>query len=206
MARRFAAAGQRWEAVLALSVLHWIGGHREFLATLGPITGRFLIEQPDPREDGAGVARIRREIGAVGDYLRDLFPQRPVRCLGHLSSHRGSRWPREVWLVGEPPGWQPIAATGLAVDALLDLSPGWPPRRWWQAEAARAARTEVGDAAVASRCLFTARGLSGPGPNWRRLRAIPEHGAFTQRQLLYRRVRALAGWLLRAIRGCLRLS
>ncbi len=211
MARRFAAAGQRLEAVLALSVLHWIGDHREFLTTLAPITGRFLIEQPDPREDGAGVARIRREIGPIGNYLGELFPQRPLQCLARLPSHRSSPGPREVWLVGEPPDWPPIAAMGLDLDALLDLSPGWPPRRWWRAEIARAARAEAGAPQGPLRCLFTPQGLRffagtsrgciSAASYSRRLRAIPEHGAFTPRQLFYRRMRRMAGALLRRLKS-----
>ena len=200
MARRFAAASQRLEAVLLLSVLHWIGDHREFLATLGPITGRFLVEQPDPREDGAGVTRIRRQIGSIGDYLRQLFPHRPVQCLAHLPSHRFSPWPREVWLVGEPPDWPPNAAVGLDADALLDLAPGWPPQRWWHSELARAARAEAADGREPSRCLFTSRGLSSSRLDGRRLRAIPEHAAFTPQGLLYRRVRRMAGALLERLR------
>jgi hypothetical protein len=193
MARRFAAAGQRLEAVLLLSVLHWIGDHRQFLAMLGPITGRFLIEQPDPREDGAGVERIRREIGVIGDYLRDLFPQRPVQCLARLPSHRDSAWPREVWLVDEPADWPPTAATGLDADALLDLAPGWPPRSWWRTELARAG---AADGPGPSQCLFTPRGLSGSGLDSRRLRAIPERAAFTWQRFLALRARRLAGAVL----------
>ena len=98
--------------------------------------------------------------------------------------------------MGEPPDWPPIAVAGLDADALLDLSPGWPPRSWWQTELARAARGETGDGRGPARCLFTPQGLSGSGLDTRRLRAIPEHAAFTRQQLLYRRVRRLAGMVL----------
>ncbi len=207
MARRFAAAGQRFEAVLCLSILHWIRDHREFLTTLGPISGRFLIEQPDPREDGAGVDRIRREIGPIGDYLRALFPRRPVQCLGRLPSHRASPWLREIWLVAEPPDWPPTAAAGLEADALLDLSPGWPPRQWWQVELARAVGAEAAQGQQALRMLLTPQGLrverapDGRGFSLRewhgRLRAVPRRTAFLPGVRFYRRLRQIAGRLWR---------
>ena len=207
MARRFAAAGQRLDAVLCLSILHWIHDHREFLTTLGPITGRFLIEQPDPREDGAGVDRIRREIGAIGDYLRALFPQRPVQCLGRLPSHRASPWLREIWLVAEPPDWSQTVAAELNADALLDLSPGWPPRHWWQAELARAVGAEAANRRQALQMLLTPQGLrverapDGRGLSLRelhrRLRAVPRHTAFLPGVRFCRHIRRIAGGLLR---------
>ncbi|HEX4149553.1 MAG TPA: class I SAM-dependent methyltransferase, partial [Pirellulales bacterium] len=43
----FARSGQRFDAVLCLSVLHWMHDHREFLERLGAISGRMFIEHPD---------------------------------------------------------------------------------------------------------------------------------------------------------------
>jgi hypothetical protein len=201
MARRFAAAGQRLDAVLCLSILHWIADHRPLLATLAKIAGRFLIEQPDPREQGAGVERIRQEIGPLGPYLAGLFPDRPVSCLARLPSHRDSPWMRELWLVGEPVGWPAPPASGLDAATLVQFSPGWPPRSWWRRELSRCAAQRV-----AGRVLLGPGGLSiVPGPVCpdglrglrRRLRCIPEHGAFTPTRLFYRRLRRLAGGLLR---------
>ncbi|HEY5315010.1 MAG TPA: class I SAM-dependent methyltransferase, partial [Pirellulales bacterium] len=80
----FARSGQRFDAVLCLSVLHWMRNHREFLTRLGPISGRMFIEHPDPREQGAGIDRIRREIGPIGRYLRDVFPDRHAILLGRI--------------------------------------------------------------------------------------------------------------------------
>jgi len=129
MAERFSRCGQRFDAVLCLSVLHWMADHRRFLAEMGRISGRLLIEQPAPDEKGAGLDRIRAEIGPMDHYLTSLFPQRPVRCLAEWPSHRGGP-PRQLWLVAEPSDWEPLSA-GLNVNCLLENSPGWPSRSWW---------------------------------------------------------------------------
>ena len=128
LAEQFVRGGQRFDAVLCLSVLHWLPDHRQLLAALGPIARRIFIEQPDPRESGAGTERLRQEIGPIGPYLESLFPERPRRRIGRWSSHRASPYPRELWLVDEPPDADPRPSPGLEVDAVAALEPSWPPR------------------------------------------------------------------------------
>ena len=141
---RFAAAGQRFDAVLCLSVLHWIPDHRPMLATLGRIADRIFVEHCDPREAGAGVETIRRDIGEIGPYLAGLFPEHRVERLARWTAHRSDELPRELWLVarrdaasnaassaGAPTTAVPARAAGLDADALLDLEVAWPPRSWW---------------------------------------------------------------------------
>ncbi len=118
MAQRFAASPTRFDAVLCLAVLHWMRDHRQFLTSLAPVAGRIFIEQPDPRESGAGIERLRREIGSVGRYLREIFPGRAVRQLAELPNDRESPYPRELWMVEEPAGWRPQPEAGLDVAAL----------------------------------------------------------------------------------------
>ena len=98
----FVASDSRFSAALCLSVLHWITDHRAFLRTLGTVAPRILIEHCDPREEGAGIEQVRREIGFIGDYLRALFPKRTVRRLAEWKSHLTDEFPRELWMVEEP--------------------------------------------------------------------------------------------------------
>jgi hypothetical protein len=132
---RFAAAGQRFDAALCLNVLHWMRDYRCFLVGLGAIAGRIIVEHPHADEAGAGVERIRREIGPIGRTLGWLFPDRPVTLLGEVRCHRTSG-SRQVWLVDHPRGWRPAADDGLDAAALLASGLSWPPRSWWQAELA----------------------------------------------------------------------
>jgi len=132
---RFAAAGQRFDAALCLNVLHWMRDHRCFLARLGAIAGRIIVEHPHADEAGAGIERFRREIGPIGRTLGWLFPDRPVTLLGEVRCHR-TAGSRQVWLVDHPRGWRPAAADGLDAAALLAGGVSWPPRSWWQAELA----------------------------------------------------------------------
>ncbi|MHB1038176.1 MAG: class I SAM-dependent methyltransferase, partial [Pirellulales bacterium] len=129
--RRFARAGQRFDAVLCLSVLHWLPDHREFLTALGSISARLFIEQPDPREEGAGIERIRRQIGPIEDCLAAVLPGRPLVRLGQVTAHRTAEYPRELWLVDKPAAWPDEPSPGLEVSALLDSGVSWPPRSWW---------------------------------------------------------------------------
>ncbi len=200
LAERFCRAGQRFDAVLCLSVLHWMADHRQFLSRLAPIAGRFVIEQPDPREEGAGVERIRGEIGAAGDYLSSLFADRTVTRVARWPSHRDPRYTRDLWLVGEPPGWPAAASPGLDVAAMLDLGLSWPPRSWW-----RQRLTEALPSGSRGRLLLTPRGLalddrptadelaSLPG----KLRRVPENRLCTPGRWLFCRLRRLAGRILR---------
>jgi SAM-dependent methyltransferase len=206
--RRFAQAGQRFDAALCLSVMHWIPDHREFLAALGAITARLLIEHPDPREAGSGVDRIRQEIGHVGPYLQGLFADRPVRCLREFPSHRQSPYPRQLWLVGEPSGGNREASAGLDAAALLAMSPAWPPRSWWLAGFDRCALQAAEARNRPCRILLGPAGLAWqegrPGdPTLAQLRRrtgrVPHRGLFTPGRWCYRHARRLAGAILRRL-------
>lgn len=131
MVRRFATVGQRFDAVLLFSILHWIRDHRALVEQLGRIAGRIFIEQPHPDEWGAGDERLRREIGPLGPYLGELLPDRSIVQLATWPSHRPSEHPRELWMVCEPTGWQP-ATQDIKLPTLLEFEPAWPPRSWWQ--------------------------------------------------------------------------
>lgn len=203
LAARFARAGQRFDAVLCLSVLHWLPQHRPLLETLGPITRRFLVEHPDPRESGAGFEAVRREIGAIGPYLKSLFPDRPITRLAQLPSHRDREFPREIWLVDERPGMDQAVSPGLEVSALMRLSPAWPPRSWWQSQHAslESPRRQVN-------FVFSPRGLqiseetAGKKGSlaWRfRFARLPEHRCLTLNQWLYRRARRWTGRVVRRL-------
>lgn len=202
LARQWARAGQRFDAALLLAVLHWIPDHRAFLANLGPLTGRLLIEQPDARESGAGSERIRREIGPLGPYLGELFPTRPVVCLGELPSHRQTPYPRTLWLVGEPEGWQPTDPPELDATTLLDLGLSWPPRRWWAGQLAALGPGASGRAVLTPRGLQLAadgRSVDTLAALGRRARRLPEGHLFTAGQWWYRRTRQWAGGVLRRL-------
>jgi hypothetical protein len=199
MASRFVRSGQEFAAVFCLSVLHWIPRHQQFLRLLEPQTGRFFVEQPDPREAGAGDARLRDELGALGAYLQATFPSRRVTKLGETASHRDPNLVRPLWMVHERDGWSPAPAA-LDLAALCDLAPAWPPRSWWQAqwEAAERERADAGDR---SQGLFTpdgatwaakARGLSPR--QWRRVLArLPEDRLFGRMEQARRLAREWAG-------------
>jgi hypothetical protein len=185
--------------VLCLSVLHWIADHRQFLSGLATIAGRMLIEQPDPREEGAGVERIRGEIGAAEEYLSSLFADRTVTCVARWPSHRDPRYTRDLWLVGEPPGWPAAASPGLDVAAMLDLGLSWPPRSWWLGRLPQALPS-----GSRGQLLLTPR---GPALDDRpagdelaklpaRLRRVPENRLFTPARGLFHRLRRLAGRVL----------
>lgn len=216
--------GQRFDAALCLSVLHWIADHEAFLTRLGRLAGRLIVEFPDPREPDAGIEHVRREIGPIGPYLAHRFPDRPLRLLGKCRSHLQSSLPRELWLVEPPTGAPGEETNGLSVPAMLDLDVGWPPRSWWLQELERVAASierRQADRAVklahdgffrrraadAFRLRFTHRGIEfegGPCASStlvamrRRANRIPEHRPFSTARLLYRRGRAAVGSVLRA--------
>jgi SAM-dependent methyltransferase len=209
LAERFVRAGQQFDAVLCLSVLHWLPDHRQLLAALGKITRRIFVEQPDPWESGAGTERLRQEIGPIGPYLESLFPERPRRRIGHWASHRESPHARELWLVDEPPDAALPPSPGLAVGAVAALDPCWPPRSWWQSEVDRLGREHRSDQAIGGSILFGPDGLAvGPSVATRvslcrarrQIRAIPEHGTFAARTRWRRQIRRLTGRALRAVR------
>jgi hypothetical protein len=203
----FHTRGDRFCAALCLSVLHWIPDHREFLAGLGRIAERIFVEHCDPREAGAGVESIRREIGEIGPYLRDLFPDRLVERIAVWTAHRSTELPRELWLVG--PSAQAEAdvtrsgVDGVSVASLLALDIAWPPRSWWMEQLQTIDHQETGEIA------FTPRGVerrarklsSNPEPVDRLIveaRRIPERGATTWRRR-WRRVYEAVRRRLRAV-------
>jgi SAM-dependent methyltransferase len=213
---KFASAGQRFDAAICLSVLHWLPDHRQFLTELGKIAARVFVELPDPREAGAGVERLRREIGEIGPYLRACFPDRPVRCLGRTANHRQPDLPREMWLVDRSE--QGIAETspGLEVSALTRLSVSWPPRSWWHSQIDRlegvaavvpseGRRPKDAPPYAPTQCvLFTPHGLSGPssaaslGRLRRHAGGVPEARLLSSTQWLRRRLRQAAAAVVRA--------
>jgi SAM-dependent methyltransferase len=189
-------SGQQFSAVLCLNVLHWMRDHAALMQSLDAITGRIFVENPDPAEQGAGLERVRREIGPIGEYLSYLFPARAVICLGMLESHRAMAPPRTLWMVDYPPGWMPAAAE-LDIESLLRLNPVWPPPAAWR-PAPSTARN------VVSRPLtLTLNGLVGGERSerksahvLRRLLQIPSDAPFSKTQLALDRVRRqLRPWL-----------
>lgn len=214
LAGEFSAVGQRFDAVLCLSVLHWMADHRAFLTQVGAISGRLLIESADPREHGAGVERIRREIGMMGPYLESIFPDRVVRCVGQWAGHRDPDLPRQLWLVEEPAGWVADRAPCADAQTLLGAWPAWPPRSWWSMQLQRTARERSGSNEVTgSRIVVTAEGLAhvsrlaaeGPRPSAaslrRRLWRVPEYLVTPWWRAAYLALRSVAGTALRRI-GC----
>ncbi|HEX3654413.1 MAG TPA: class I SAM-dependent methyltransferase [Pirellulales bacterium] len=202
----FARSGQRFDAVLCLSVLHWMRDHREFLTRLAPIAGRMFIEHPDPRELGAGIDRIRRQIGPIGRYLRELFPSRHAILLGRIPSDRQAGASRELWMLEAAADFRPNPTPALDVGALLELAPSWPARSWWRQELLT---LQGADRHAQAIYQFTPQGLrsaavasGGKGLTHRRLLRLagrlPEDRLWPFTHWLYRRTRRLAGKLLRA--------
>jgi SAM-dependent methyltransferase len=188
LVHHFARHRQRFAAVLCLSVLHWLPRHREFLALLGRISERLLIEHPDPREPGAGHEYLRREIGDIGPYLQSLFAGRPVRCLGNTAGYRTPEYPRSLWFVGPTDGGQQDqeASASLNVACLLAGGLSWPPRAWWRAEVQSLPPRDDAHPGGAGLWL-TPRGLVGSLAGLgglivrARLQAVPQRAAFPWR-------------------------
>jgi hypothetical protein len=206
MADVFARSDQRFDAVLCLSVLHWMRDHREFLTRLAPRAGRIFVEHPDPREVGAGVDRIRHEIGPIGRYLRELFPDRHTILLGRVPSDRQAGVSRELWMVEAAADFEPNATPALDVSSMLELAPSWPPRSWWQ-EQALASRPA--DSIAPAAYWFTPHGICrspqsthGNSLSQRRLlrlmSRVPEDRLWPLSRWFYRRSRRLAARLLRS--------
>jgi hypothetical protein len=208
MAETFANAGQRFDAVLCLSVLHWMRDHRAFLTRLAPLAGRIFIEQPDPSEEGAGIERIRREIGPIKAYLREIFPDRTLLLVGRLPGDRSKRHPRELWMVGPPPGWSNESTRGLDLAAMLSLLPSWPPRDWWQAQiesleshrhpSAPQVYRLTGSGIESAAATGDGSGLTVPQLA-RRLNRLPQRRLWNLRHGLYRRMRRAASSLLNCL-------
>lgn len=188
LVRTFALRGQRFAAVLCLSVLHWLPRHREFLTLLGRISDRLLIEHPDPGEQGAGHDHLRREIGPIGPYLESLFPRRPVICLGNTLGYRSPSHPRSMWLVGPPSSYHETCgaefnSSRLDVRSLLAGGLSWPPRSWWHSQV-RQLGPGSGASGGEQALWLTWRGLQGSVAGlsrmllWHRLWGIPERAVF----------------------------
>jgi hypothetical protein len=211
----FRARGDRFAAALCLSVLHWIPDHREFLAGLGRVAERIFIEHCDPREAGAGVESIRREIGEIGPYLRELFPERQIKRIAVWTAHRSTELPRELWLVGPASTPQAVTAAapsthveGTSVAALTALEVAWPPRSWWLEQ------LRPIDAVAPGEIVFTPRGVrrreiatpagasATAAESVDRLKAavrrFPEHGLVTWRRR-WRRVYEAVRRRIRAV-------
>lgn len=208
LARVFARRGQRFAAVLCLSVLHWLPHHREFLTILGSISDRLLVEHPDPREPGVGHEHLRWEIGEIGSYLQRVFPGRRVTCLGATAGYRSPSHPRSLWLVGPPrsAGAQGSAELyddgledgGLDVRSLLACGLSWPPRSWWHAQVRGLRGGQCGPSMRAGLWL-TYRGLEGSISGLEgllvcaRLGGIPEKAAFPWQVSLRHWLQAVRG-------------
>lgn len=203
--RTFTQAGQQFEAALCLSVLHWMPDHEAFLRQLGQIARKLFVEVPDPHEEGAGHESIRRQIGRVDTYLRNLFPDRDCRRLARLPSHRDARCLREIWLVELPIATDAAPAVELDVAALMQLSVSWPPRSWWQRELAPLTSNSSGSPArpvvtpAGVRWQLPASGVSGVDLReikWR-TRALPEHRLQSAPQWCLRKAQGVGRRLLR---------
>lgn len=194
--RRWARAGQRFDAVFCLSVLHWVPDHREFLADLGAIADRIFVEQPSPHETGAGVAAIRESIGAVGPYLCGLFGDRPVERLATWAAHRTDEWPRELWMVGSRTNAPSSRRPTIDVAAALDLDAAWPPQSWWLEQLTKSGESERTTARWTPAGVEFAPAANGGRSKaaWRRaFAAVPQSGVTT----LARRLRRTLGALRR---------
>ncbi|MBA4019049.1 MAG: hypothetical protein C0483_17920 [Pirellula sp.] len=198
----FAQSGQRFSAALCLSVLHWLPDHRTFLRALGSVTPKIFIEHCNPREEGAGIEQVRREIGSIGEYLRETFPERSVQRLAVWKSHLTDEFARELWSVEEVEGdpTTAVAIPPVAARPLLELDPVWPPHSWWLRELKRP------ELLKASHVAFTPQGLTSipstqPGNTRARLKSLiaqmPRRGVTTLR----RRVHRLWLALLRRLRS-----
>lgn len=209
MLARFAAGGQRFDAALLLSVLHWIAQPERFLAALGSITSRLLVEHPHTDEPGAGCAWIRRRIGPIGPFLGRLFPHRPVVLLGTTASHLDGGYHRQIWLVAPPPGEMPPPADGIDVQAAVAAGIGWPQRDWWLAGLEAACRQIPPDEREGgpARLRLAPAGLSWTGGavvshadinRYKRLlHRVPQDRLVRPGDALGRRLIALGGKLLR---------
>lgn len=198
---RFASAGQRFDAALCLSILHWIPDHQAFLARLGQIAARIVIEYPHPDEADAGSTKIRAEIGDLADYLKRLFPHRPVEQIGDCASHLSSHYRRPIWLVGEA-GLTPVGESGLEVTSMLESGLSWPPRSWWLNSLERSDFPESGQPEL------TADGVRGERAEWerlsRRLERLPESSLYPGSGYVQRQLRRLMGSVSRRTRALIR--
>ncbi len=195
-----ARAGQRFDAALCLSVLHWIPDHRRFLESLGRIVDRLFIEQPNPNEAGSGVTAIREAIGDIGPYLRELFADRPVEQVATWIAHRSAELPRELWMVGPPENSKPPAAPSVAVGAVVQLDAAWPPQSWWKTQLSRIVDDGSFELKLTSAGLTTSR-ASGLSPSAQTARSkaewlstiarLPENRVSTLRRRLRRAADAL---------------
>jgi hypothetical protein len=205
LAEFWAQAGRPIDAVLCLSVLHWISDHESLVSRLGSVADRLFFELPHPDEEGSGVEHLRREIGRLGPYLARVFPNRPRHLLGEVDSHRSSTLRRELWMVGPSADRPEESAGGLDVEALLESAVSWPPRSWWQVQLNQLVPPEEAGVRGCHRLLFTPCGLkwtpAAAGVDLHRLKRlaarVPEKGVYSVSQWIARRARQVAGRLAR---------
>lgn len=205
MLQRLAATEQRFDAVLCLSILHWMPDHREFTRALAKHAARIFFEYPDPRETGVGLQRIRDEIGDFETYLRSIFNRHEIRHLGETAGLAANDSPRSLWLVtARDISALRLSAPRLDAEAVLSLVPAWPQRAWWQQElAGLRERNEFADD-WRGRVAMTPHGLavatcSNPPDAIARLELllarVPQGELFTRGERLLRRSRYLGGAL-----------
>lgn len=156
---RWRKRGQRYDAALCLNVLHWMRDGVGFLATLGKIADRIVIELPHPEEDDAGHARARRKLGRADELLARLFPAAPRRMLGEVPSHLRPELKRELWLVEPGADRPPPSLDGIPVRSLLEAGLSWPPSSWWRKQLIMPCDEAPGGVTVSAGPLFTADGL-----------------------------------------------
>jgi len=88
-----------FDAILLLSILHWIKDATECLKILSTLGGVLIIELPNLDDPKAGGQKFLREIkkyGTMENYLRSVT-QREVRKLGTVKAHTSKT--RDIWIV-----------------------------------------------------------------------------------------------------------
>ncbi|MBX7166785.1 MAG: hypothetical protein K1X74_10605 [Pirellulales bacterium] len=138
---RLIAAGQRFDAVLLLSILHWLPDYASILQLLHRSAGHVFVEYPAADETGVGRPEVLRAIGPIEPCLRNAFPGRTLQSLGQVTGPR--RLPRDLWHVAPSAAWHEPRPSRPDLAALLAERPIYPPRSWWQ--------TQLGDQANTSR-------------------------------------------------------
>lgn len=208
MLQRLATVHQRFDAVFCLSILHWMPDHCVFLQALAAQAQRIFFEYPDSRELGVGSKRIRDEIGDFAGYLRSIFGQHTIRCLGTTPGLAGSDFRRAIWMVeAHRSRFTTPPKPRLAADAVMSLAPAWPLRSWWRKEWNKILTENMPWDAGSStdpveRCQLcvTPHGLAldriALSPEMlarfeQQLFLVPESGLFTPAELMRRRSRGL---------------
>lgn len=201
--RAWASSGQRFDATLVLSVLHWMPDHRQVLAELGRMSEQMFIEVPEPDETAVGLDYVRREIGRIEVYLRTQFPTRSVELLGEVDSPQGDAYSRRLWKVGPASSEAQSQSPGLDINQLLSMRPSWPRRSWWEHQLADVHPCEDRGTMPSGALAVTAAGLRSSSELsqrdielWRyRFGRLPEEHLDNRAMLLLRRARRAAARL-----------